>query len=93
MGEAGAVAGDPQLGRATCELLGGLARILAIIVELVYGALAREPCRVGKPLRDELVGMCSARRAEYRIVYRIDDAKREVIIVRVGARRTIYWPK
>lgn len=68
-------------------------RVVAAIVELVHGALAREPCRVGTPLREELVGMYSARRAEYRIVYRIDNAKREVIIVRVGPRRTIYRPK
>jgi len=67
-------------------------RVVAAVVELVYGALAKEPYRVGKPLRDELVGMYSARRGEYRIVYRIDEAKGEVMIVSVGARRTIYRP-
>jgi mRNA interferase RelE/StbE len=65
-------------------------RVVAAVVELVYGALAQEPYRVGKPLRDELVGMYSARRGEYRIVYRIDEANGEVVIVSVGARRTIY---
>jgi len=34
--------------------------------------------------------MYSARRAEYRIVYQVDVAKGEVMIVRAGARRTIY---
>lgn len=65
-------------------------RVVAAVVEFVYGALAQEPYRVGKPLRDELAGMYSARRGEYRIVYRIDEANGEVMIVRVGARRTIY---
>ncbi len=68
-------------------------RVAAAIVELVYGALAADPHRVGKPLRDELVGMYSARRAEYRVVYRIDDAKGEVVVVRVGSRRVIYRPE
>lgn len=68
-------------------------RVVAAIVELVYGTLADEPHRVGKPLRDGLGGMYSARRAEYRVVYRVDDAKGEVMIVRVGARRTIYRPE
>jgi mRNA interferase RelE/StbE len=65
-------------------------RVVAAVVELVYGALAKEPYRVGKPLLYELVGMYSARRGEYRIVYRIDEANGEVMIVSVGARRTIY---
>ncbi|MDA8313835.1 MAG: type II toxin-antitoxin system RelE/ParE family toxin [Actinomycetota bacterium] len=67
-------------------------RVAAAVAESVYGALVQEPHRVGKPLRDELVGMYSARRAEYRIVYKIDEAKDEVMIIRVGARRTIYRP-
>lgn len=65
-------------------------RVVAAVVEVVCGALAKEPYRVGKPLLYELVGMYSARRGEYRIVYRIDEANGEVMIVSVGARRTIY---
>ena len=67
-------------------------RKVAAAAELVYGALAHEPYRVGKPLPHELVGMYSARRAEYRIVYRIDEATGGVMIVSVGARRTICRP-
>ncbi|MDA8071636.1 MAG: type II toxin-antitoxin system RelE/ParE family toxin [Actinomycetota bacterium] len=67
-------------------------RVAAAVAELVYGTLAKEPYRVGKPLLHELVGLYSARRGEYRIVYRIHEAKGEVMIVSVGARRTIYRP-
>ncbi len=67
-------------------------RVVAVIVEFVYGALSADPYRLGKPLRDELGGMYSARRAEYRVIYRVDDAKGEVMIVRVGTCRTIYRP-
>ncbi len=44
-------------------------RVVAAIVELVYGDLARDPRRVGKPLRFEFEGLYSARRAEYRVIY------------------------
>jgi len=47
---------------------------VAAIVELVYDELARDPRRVGKPLRFDLEGFYSARRAEYRVIYRIEDA-------------------
>jgi mRNA-degrading endonuclease RelE of RelBE toxin-antitoxin system len=35
------------------------------VIEFVFGDLAREPRRVGKPLRRELAGMYSARRGPY----------------------------
>jgi mRNA-degrading endonuclease RelE of RelBE toxin-antitoxin system len=45
---------------------------------------------VGAALHDELEGAWSARRGTYRILYRIDDERREVIVLRVGHRRDIY---
>ena len=59
-------------------------RVVAAIVELVYDELARDPRRVGKPLRFDLEGFYSARRAEYRVIYRIEDAAE---VVRIAARR------
>ena len=67
-------------------------RVVAAIIELVYGELARDPRRVGKPLRFDLEGFYSARRAEYRVIYRIEDAAEVVRIERVGPRREIYRP-
>ncbi|HEX9642583.1 MAG TPA: type II toxin-antitoxin system RelE/ParE family toxin, partial [Acidimicrobiia bacterium] len=52
-----------------------------------------EPRRVGATLRNELEGVWSARRGTYRILYRIDDDRREVIILRVGHPRDIYRPQ
>ena len=75
------------------RLAADVPRVAAAIVEFVYGALAQEPYRVGKPLRFDLAGRYSARRAEYRIIYRVDDTKGEVEVLRVGARRTIYRPE
>ena len=48
-------------------------KIAMACVELIYGPLADNPRRVGKPLRGELTGQYSARRGTYRIVYGISD--------------------
>jgi mRNA interferase RelE/StbE len=67
-------------------------RVLSAVVEFAFGDLAREPRRVGKPLRDDLAGVFSARRGPYRVLYRIDDAARIVFIVRVDHRADVYRP-
>jgi len=56
--------------------------------EFVNGPLAAEPYRVGKALRYELEGYLSARRGQYRVVYRVVD--NTVQILRVDHRRTVY---
>ena len=61
----------------------------ATIVES-FQAIARDPRRVGKPLRFELEGLWSARRGPYRVIYRLDEAARRVIVVAIGHRADIY---
>ena len=65
-------------------------RVLSAVIEFVFGDLAREPRRVGRPLRRELVGMFSARRGPYRLLYRIDDDNSTVSILRVDHRAGVY---
>jgi mRNA interferase RelE/StbE len=48
---------------------------------------------VSKPLHDELVGLRVARRSEYRIVVRIDEPKRLIVVRRVDHRRDVYRPR
>ena len=60
------------------------------VIDFVTGPLRENPRRVGSPLRGELEGIWSARRGTYRILYRIDDDAREVIILRAGHRRDVY---
>ena len=67
-------------------------RVLSAVVEFTFGDLALEPRRVGKPLRDDLAGLFSARRGPYRVLYRIDDAARIVFVVRVDHRADVYRP-
>lgn len=67
-------------------------RVLSAVVEFTFGDLARQPRRVGKPLRDDLAGLFSARRGPYRVLYRIDESARVVFVVRVDHRADVYRP-
>ena len=55
-----------------------------------FEALARNPYRVGKALHFELEGLWVARRGPYRVVYGIDEERREVNVVAVGHRADVY---
>jgi len=55
-----------------------------------FRAIAAAPHRLGKPLRFELEGLWSARRGPYRVVYRIDEDERVVVVIAVGHRRDVY---
>jgi mRNA interferase RelE/StbE len=65
-------------------------RVVPAIVEFLYGPLAANPRRVGKPLRDDFGGSSSARRGTYRILYDIEDAERIVRVFRVSSRAHAY---
>ena len=63
------------------------------IVEFLYGSLSENPHRVGKPLKLGLEGLHSARRGDYRVIYRIDDDERQVTVVAIEHRSDIYRPR
>jgi mRNA-degrading endonuclease RelE of RelBE toxin-antitoxin system len=65
-------------------------KVAPAAVELIYGALAENPQRVGGPLRFELEGKHSARRGDYRVVYVIDDQRRIVVIEAIAHRGDAY---
>jgi mRNA interferase RelE/StbE len=56
----------------------------------VVGPLLEESTRVGKPLQRELAVYWSARRGSHRVIYRIDDARHEVRVVRIEHRSDVY---
>ena len=65
-------------------------KVLDAAVSLIFGALAENPHKVGKPLVGELQGLWSARRGDYRIVYEIDDDNQVVVIHRIQHRSDAY---
>lgn len=58
-------------------------------MELIYGALAADPRRAGRSLRLDLTGVHSARRGEYRVLYRIDDEARRVYVMTIEHRADV----
>jgi mRNA-degrading endonuclease RelE of RelBE toxin-antitoxin system len=62
-------------------------------VEFLYGSLAANPHRVGKPLKLGIEGLNSARRGDYRVIYRIDDQHRRVDVMAIEHRSDIYRPR
>jgi mRNA interferase RelE/StbE len=74
--------------RAISELLPFAVAVAC--VEFIGGPLAEDPRRVGKPLRPPLDGLHSARRGEFRVIYRVEDADVVVLVVTVQHRRDVY---
>jgi mRNA interferase RelE/StbE len=60
------------------------------VVGFLYGPLAEDPYRVGKPLRFQLEGHRSARRGQYRVIYSIHDDEVLVRVVRISLRADVY---
>jgi mRNA interferase RelE/StbE len=59
-------------------------------VEFLFGPLADDPHRVGAPLRAPFDSQWRARRGEYRVRYRIDDASSVVYVLDIDHRRDAY---
>lgn len=65
-------------------------KVAVACVEFIYGPLAANPHRLGKPLLGEFKGHHSARRGAYRVIYRIDDTQILVDIVHIDHRAHAY---
>jgi mRNA interferase RelE/StbE len=64
--------------------------VAVAVVDFVYGTLAADPYRVGKPLRFELEGYWSARRGQYRVIYSVHEDRVLVRVVRISHRADVY---
>lgn len=63
--------------------------VAAAVLEFITGDLLRSPRRVGHELQRELVGIWSARRGSYRVLYEIDDGDLPLDPTPVGAVRVL----
>ncbi|WP_313405111.1 type II toxin-antitoxin system RelE/ParE family toxin [Aeromicrobium sp.] len=64
--------------------------IVAAVMEFITGPLREKPHRVGRRLRAPLDELYSARRGDYRILYRILDGVLVIEVVSVKHRRDVY---
>ncbi len=72
-------------------IAGKLPEAVAVaVIDFLTTALIENPQRVGKQLRDDLAGIWSARRGTYRVLYRINDDLREVVVLRIEHRSDAY---
>ena len=68
-------------------------RVVPAILEFLYGPLAEQPRRVGKPLRNDLAGEWSARRGSYRVLYDVNEDEHLITVTRIGHRADVYRPR
>ncbi|MFN8076608.1 MAG: type II toxin-antitoxin system RelE/ParE family toxin [Kineosporiaceae bacterium] len=78
----------PAARRALTETLPEA--VAAAALEFLAGALSEAPHRVGKRLLAPQDHLHSARRGEYRVLYRIDDDRQIVVVETVRHRRDAY---
>jgi mRNA interferase RelE/StbE len=64
--------------------------VAAAVWEFDNGPLPDDPHRVGKRLRFELEGYYSARRGQYRVIYRIDEREVIVDVIKISHRGDAY---
>ena len=62
-------------------------------VEFIYGSLAENLHRAGKPLKLALEGLYSARRGDYRVIYSINDHLRTVTVLAIEHRSDVCRPR
>ena len=65
-------------------------KIAGAAFEFIVGALRANPRRVGRLLREPLAPLYSARRGEYRVLYRIIDSRLIIEVVSIVHRRDAY---
>jgi mRNA-degrading endonuclease RelE of RelBE toxin-antitoxin system len=64
--------------------------VAVAVVDFLFGPLAADPHRVGKPLRFDLEGYWSARRGQYRVIYTVHDDQVLVRVIRISHRADVY---
>ena len=64
--------------------------VAAAAFEFIAGPLRENPHRVGRMLREPLAPAYSARRGEYRVVYRIIEDVLVIEVVSIAHRRDAY---
>lgn len=65
----------------------------AAIVEFVTGVLADNPRRLSKPLTNELLGLRTARRGDYRVLFTLDIEEHTLYVHRIEHRADVYKPR
>ena len=68
-------------------------KVAVAIIEFITGPLAENPARLSEPLTNELAAFRTARRGDYRVIIRIDEAAHAVLVVHIDHRADVYRPR
>ena len=68
-------------------------RVAEPLVAFIFGSLANDPRRRGKPLQRELAGRWAARRGDHRIVYQLDDGTTAMYVLKIAQYLQVYRPQ
>ena len=97
MTDAPAAGHVPWKVEVTSPALKGFRRLpekaAAAIVEFVTGVLADNPYRLSKPLTSELLGLRTARRGDYRVLFTLDLEEHILYVHRIEHRSDVYKPR
>ncbi|MET3810699.1 type II toxin-antitoxin system RelE/ParE family toxin [Arthrobacter sp. UYEF3] len=81
----------------TCPAMKGFRRVpekaAAAIVEFVTGPLGDNPHRLSKPLTNEILGLRTARRGDYRVLFTLDIEEHTLYVHRIEHRSDVYKPR
>jgi mRNA interferase RelE/StbE len=68
-------------------------KVAAAVVEFITGPLADNPYRVSKALTGRLASYRSARRGDYRVVIKVIEVDRVILVDRIDHRSHVYRPQ
>ena len=68
-------------------------KISEALLAFIFGGLSANPRLRGKPLERDLEGLWSARRGDYRVIYRLDDDSTTLYVLRIAHRSRVYRPR
>lgn len=81
----------------TSPALEGFSRLpgkaAAAIAEFITGPLADNPRRLNKPLTNELLGLRTARRGDYRVLFTLDVEDHSLYVHNIEHRSDVYKPR
>jgi mRNA interferase RelE/StbE len=60
------------------------------LTKRIESYLSQSPRELGKPLAGEYKGLYRYRYGDYRIIYKIDNASKQVTILQIGHRKEVY---
>jgi len=65
-------------------------KVVDVVLNFINGPLVENPHRLGKKLNSPFEDQWSARRGDYRVIYRIDDQRHIIFVLDIKHRSHVY---